>query len=115
MTQKKPKQRINIVYSTNPNFEYENNEECEEETLGPQQQDLRVMLDRKQRAGKSVTIVTGFIGTTHDLEQLGKTLKSKCGVGGTVKNNEILIQGDFCEKIIHILHQQGYKAKRSGG
>lgn len=109
------KNRINIVYSTNPDFAYEQSEDIEQETLPPQQQNLRVMLDKKMRAGKSVTLVTGFIGTVEDLEQLGKTLKSKCGVGGTVKNNEIMIQGDFCEKILQLLAQHGYKAKRSGG
>ena len=115
MAQKNDKNRVNVVYSTNPNFQYEHNEADEQETLPTQQQNLRVMIDRKQRAGKSVTLVTGFVGTTSDLEQLGKLLKTKCGVGGTVKDGQILIQGDFCEKILQILTTAGYKAKRSGG
>lgn len=115
MAAKKEKNRINVVYSTNPNFYYENIEEEQTETLAPQQQNLRVMLDKKQRAGKSVTLVTGFVGNSNDLELLGKTLKSKCGVGGSVKENEIIIQGNFCEKILQILSSMGYKAKRSGG
>lgn len=112
---KKDKNRINIVYSTNPNFEYEHNETEEQETLPPQQQMLYVSLDRKQRAGKAVTLVKGFKGSKNDLETLGKMLKSKCGVGGTVKDGEILIQGDFCEKIVQLLTGAGYKTKRSGG
>lgn len=112
---KKEKERVNIVYSTNPNFEYEHEEDEAEETLPPQQQNLKVMLDRKQRAGKSVTIVEGFIGTGSDLLELGKVLKTKCGVGGTVKEQQIIIQGDFCEKIIQLLTTLGYKAKRKGG
>jgi translation initiation factor 1 len=115
MAQKKDKDRVNIVYSTNPEYKYDYNEETEAVTLPPQQQNLKVMLDRKQRAGKAVTLVTGFIGSSDDLELLGKLLKTKCGVGGTVKEGQILIQGDFCEKIMQILSTQGYKVKRSGG
>ena len=115
MAQKIDKNRVNVVYSTNPNFQYEHNEEEEQDTLPPQQQNLRVMIDRKQRAGKAVTLVTGFVGSSSDLELLGKLLKTKCGVGGTVKDNQILIQGDFCDKILQILATAGYKAKRSGG
>lgn len=112
---KKDKNRINVVYSTNPDFQYETNSEDENVSIPPQQQQLRVMLDKKQRAGKAVTLVTGFKGPKDDLEALGKTLKTKCGVGGTVKDGEILIQGDFCEKIVQLLTAAGYKAKRSGG
>lgn len=112
---KKDKNRVNIVYSTNPDFQYEHEQEEESSTLPPQQQNLRVMLDKKQRAGKAVTLVTGFKGSKDDLETLGKTLKTKCGVGGTVKDGEILIQGDFCDKIVQLLVAAGYKAKRSGG
>jgi len=112
---KKKKNRIDIVYSTNDNFEYDYEEEEIKETLPPQQQNLRVCLDKKQRKGKSVTLIQNFIGATEDLKELGKILKQKCGVGGSVKNNEIIIQGDFRDKILDILKQNGYKAKKSGG
>jgi translation initiation factor 1 len=112
---KKDNSRINIVYSTNPDFHYEYDHQKEVETLPNHQQNLRVMLDRKNRAGKSVTLVNGFVGKKEDLEKLGKMLKAKCGVGGTVKDNQILIQGDFCEKIIKFLGSENYKVKRSGG
>jgi len=111
---KNKKNKINIVYSTNDNFEYEYEEEDIQETLPPQQQDLRVTLDKKNRKGKAVTLVQNFIGTETDLKELGRMLKSKCGVGGSVKNNEIIIQGDFRDTILKLLKQAGYKAKRSG-
>jgi translation initiation factor 1 len=109
------KERLGVVFSTNPDFKYESEENAAAETVPPKQQNLRVQLDKKKRKGKSVTLVTGFIGKDEDLQQLGKLLKTKCGVGGTAKNGEILIQGDFVMKVLDILVQNGYKAKRSGG
>lgn len=109
------KDRLGTVYSTNPDFQYETNAESESQTLPPQQQDLRVQLDRKQRNGKSVTLITGFIGTDDDLKALAKLLKTKCGVGGSAKDGEILIQGDFCNKVMEILKNEKYKVKRIGG
>jgi translation initiation factor 1 len=109
----KPK-REGIVYSTNPDFVYES-EETNIQTLANQQQNLRVMLDKKQRGGKKVTLITGFVGQPADLEALGKSLKTACGVGGSAKDGEILVQGDFREKILQLLIKQGYKAKLAGG
>ena len=111
----KNKGRKDVVYSTNPDFEYEYDEENEDETLASNQQDLRVMLDKKNRKGKAVTLVTGFVGTNDDLKDLGKMLKSKCGVGGTVKDGEIMIQGDFRDKIVDLLTKEDYKVKKAGG
>lgn len=111
----KKKKRIDIVYSTNPNFGYNTDDQEEDETLPPQQQNLKVIVDRKQRKGKEVTLITGFIGTTDDLKDLGKELKQKCGVGGSIKEGEIIIQGNAAKKILDLLHKAGYKAKQSGG
>lgn len=110
------KSREGIVYSTADNFEYAyNSDDRIQETLKSGQQNLKVMLDKKQRAGKKVTLISGFIGTEDDLKELGKKLKTKCGVGGTVKDGEILIQGDFRVRILEILISEGYKAKKAGG
>lgn len=104
-----------IMFSTDPSFIYESEAENVNDPLPNQQQDLRVMLDRKNRGGKGVTLVTGFIGTTEALETLAKMLKSKCGVGGAAKDGEILIQGDFRDKVLLLLQKEGYKVKKSGG
>ena len=102
------------VYSTNPDFVFDYGEE-EVVTLNPAKQSLRIMLDKKQRGGKKVTLITGFQGSDYDLAVLGKELKSACGVGGSVKDGEILLQGDFREKVLALLLQKGYsKTKISG-
>jgi translation initiation factor 1 len=113
---KKNKQLINVVYSTNPNFSYESESDEEQETLPKNQQKLYVSIDRKQRGGKDVTLVEGFVGTEDDLKDLGKTLKSKCGVGGSVKDSEILIQGAMRDKVYDLLIKDGYtQTKKKGG
>lgn len=103
------KERLNVVYSTNPDFQYETDEEEEVELLPKNQQKLRVKLDRKNRGGKTVTLVTGFIGPEDDLKALGKLLKGKLGVGGAAKDGEIIIQGEFKERVIDILLKEGYR------
>ena len=108
---KDKKDRVNVVYSTNPNFQYEYDQEEEQETLAPEKQNLRVMLDSKQRNGKTVTLVQGFVGTEADLKELAKLLKNKCGVGGSVKDGEIIIQGELKEKVLTILRDHHYRAK----
>lgn len=109
------KDRPGIVFSTNPDFEYRNDREPEPETLPPAGQTLIISLDRKQRKGKSVTLIAGFIGREEDLADLGRRLKTRLGTGGSVKDGEILIQGDFRDKLAEILKSDGYKVKRSGG
>ena len=108
---KKNKQITNVVYSTNPNFSYQFEQEETQTTLDPNKQNLRLLLDKKNRAGKSVTLITGFIGKEEDLEALGKMLKNKCGVGGSVKEGEIILQGDFRVKAAEILTKATYKVK----
>ena len=107
--------RTGVVYSTNPDFSYQSNEPGEATTLPPQQQQMRVQLDKKQRGGKQVTLLTGFVGTEADLQSLGKLLKTKCGVGGSAKDGEVVVQGDFRDKVLEILLKEGYKAKKAGG
>lgn len=104
-----------IVFSTDPDYDESNNLEEEEETPNANQQDLRIWLDRKKRRGKEVTLVTGYVGKEDDLKDLGKTLKVKCGGGGSVKDGEIMIQGDHRDRILKILTDMGYKAKKAGG
>ncbi|MBY0433170.1 MAG: translation initiation factor [Cyclobacteriaceae bacterium] len=108
------KKREGVVYSTSTDFNFQYSPGEEADTLPPAQQNLRVSLDKSGRAGKQVTLVTGFVGTASDLETLGKMLKTKCGTGGSVKDGEILVQGDVRDKIVQLLTQAGYKAKRSG-
>jgi len=116
MSKKNKKQREGIVYSTSDEFEYDYEGQEEQETLPPSEQNLKVQLDKKARAGKKVSLISGFIGTENDLKDLGKKLKSKCGVGGSVKDGEILIQGDFRDKIVEVLIKDGYnKVKKVGG
>lgn len=106
------KKRLGVVYSTNPDFTYDEPGEAEAETPEPSKQKLIVTIDRSGRAGKQVTLVRGFVGTAEDLAALGKTLKVKCGVGGTAKDGEITIQGDLRQKVTDLLVGMGYKAKR---
>ena len=106
------KKRLGVVYSTDPNFKYEQETEPEVETLEPSKQNLIVAIDRRARAGKQVTLVKGFVGSEDDLATLGKTLKVKCGVGGTAKDGEITLQGDLRDKVVALLQSMGYRAKR---
>ncbi len=114
MARKEKKTLHNIVYSTNQAFNYQINER-EEVTLPPNQQDLRVMISKKGRGGKTVTLIIGFVGKEADLQTLGKHLKSKCGVGGSAKDGEIILQGDVRDKALALLLQDGYKGKKAGG
>ncbi|MGB1248751.1 MAG: translation initiation factor [Chitinophagales bacterium] len=109
----KGKNRVGVMYSTDDNYDYEY-EGDDEETLVPNEQKLYVLLDKKQRAGKKVTLIEGFVGEKEDLKDLGKALKNLCGVGGTAKNGEILIQGDFRDRIVDFLQKQCYNVKKKG-
>ena len=115
MAKKNKKERIDIVYSTNDDFEFNFDEDETQETLPPSKQTLKVSLDKKARKGKTVTLIDGFIGTEEDLKELGKLLKSKCGVGGSVKDGQIFIQGEVRNKVMELLKEKGYQVKRVGG
>jgi len=106
------KSRLGMVYSTNPDFEYRTDERTEPETLPPARQQLRVWL--KQRAGKVVTLVRGFVGREADLADLARLLKTRCGVGGAAKEGEIIIQGDHRDRVVEILTKAGYGCKKAG-
>lgn len=106
------KDRLGVMYSTNPDFQYNTEDETEEDTLPKEKQLLRISLDKRNRGGKAVTLVTGFRGTTDDLTSLGKSLKVKCGVGGSAKDGEIIVQGDLRQKVLEILQKDGYAKSR---
>lgn len=107
------KDRLDVVYSTNPDFQYKTDETEEQDTLPKEKQLLRISLDKRNRGGKMVTLITGFTGTDEDLQTLGKLLKVKCGVGGSAKNGEIIIQGDFRNKVLELLQKEGYVKSRT--
>ena len=110
------KDKLAFAYSTNPDYNPNDNTDEEEESLEPNKQVLRVRLEKKNRGGKTVSIVSGYVGTESDLKDLGKHLKSRCGVGGSVKDGEIIIQGDFRDRILNLLKEMGYNnVKKSGG
>ena len=115
MAKKNKKRRIGVVFSTDPDYDYQHQTDETEDTLPKQQQKLRVQIDRKKRRGKEVTLVTGFVGNGDDLKALGKFLKSKCGVGGAVKDGEILIQGNHKTKILDLLKSDGYTQTKGVG
>lgn len=109
------KARLGVVFSTNPDFNYTTDDEQEEvETLAPERQNLRVWLDRNHRGGKTVTLVKGFVGSEEDLKELAKELKNRCGVGGSAKDGEIIIQGDHRERVVELLTKAGYGCKKAG-
>lgn len=114
MSKKKRKNRIDVVYSTNPDFDYDyEDENSQDETLEPSKQKLSVYFDNKaKKKGKQATMISGFIGTEDDLKDLAKLIKTKCAVGGSVKDGDIIIQGDFRDKIVDILTKEGYRARK---
>ena len=116
MPKKNKKKRVGVVYSTDPDYDYNYQQEEPAESVPATEQRLRVLLDRKKRRGKEVTLVIGFSGPENDLKALGKYLKTKCGVGGSVKDGEILIQGNHRDRVVALLQEKGYsQTKKSGG
>ncbi len=109
------KSRLGVVFSTNPDYEFNDSEEATQETIAPSRQNLRVWLDRKQRGGKVATIIRGYVGSESELKELAKMLKTKCGVGGAAKDGEIIIQGDHRDRVIELLSSNGYNSKKAGG
>lgn len=108
------KDRLGVVFSTNPDYAYNTAEEAETETLAPAKQNLKIWLDRL-KGGRVATVVRGFVGSDADLEALGKELKKSCGVGGTAKGGEIIIQGDHRDRVVELLTKAGYRCKKAGG
>ena len=108
------KERLGVVFSTNPDFQYETDKEEQATTLAPERQNLKIWLDRL-KGGRVATVVRGFVGSTDDLAALGKELKKSCGVGGTAKDGEIIIQGDHRDRVVELLTKSGYRCKRAGG
>lgn len=116
MGKKSKKKRVGVVYSTNPDYDYDYASDKDANEQPASQQRLRVLLDRKGRGGKEVTLVTGFIGPEDRLKELGKMLKSKCGVGGSVKDGEIIVQGNHRDRVVELLKKEGFSdTKKSGG
>jgi translation initiation factor 1 len=109
------KKRLGMVYSTNPDFQFESENQEEARTIAPEQQTLYVSLDKKNRKGKKVTLVKGYSGSREEVRELARELKSKCGVGGSVDEYTILIQGDFRDRVVNLLEEKGFKVIRSGG
>lgn len=114
MARKQKRKQSGIVYSTNPDFSYNTEDQSQQETLPPGEQKLRVWRESKG-GGKRVTVVRDFVGSDDDLKDLGKQLKSHCGVGGSTKDGEILVQGDQRDKVVAYLQKKGYSAKPAGG
>lgn len=108
------KDRLGVVFSTNPDYNYETSNEAEQETLAPAKQNLKIWLDRL-KGGRVATVVRGFVGSDDDLSALGKELKKSCGVGGTAKDGEIIIQGDHRDRVLELLIKAGYRCKKAGG